>query len=430
MRYILRHAIYMVMLLSAALCARGEITLEYCLDRADHNYPLIRQYGIVEKTTDLQLSDINKSWLPQASIYVQGTVQNVVPSFPDKLVGMMEQLGEKMQGLGKLQYKVGVDLNQTIWDGGKSAARRESARASLAADRASLDVGMYALRDRVQSLFFGILLIQEQIAQTEATLRLLESNLEHMRSLQRNGVAMPSDVDIVEAQKLTVERQLTSARGNATQYRRMLGVFIGEDINDQQLARPDGAMPQDLTSDRPELHLFDARKALNNSRLSAVKASVMPAIGLFAQAYYGYPGMDYFASMRNRDLSFNVLAGVKVSWNISSLYTRRNDIRRITLANEAVDADRDKFLFDSGIASTGQLSEIETMRKVMADDERIAGLRANVRRAAESQLRNGVIDANDLLAKITDENQANLTAAYHDIELLRLIYQLKNTLNR
>ena len=66
----------------------------------------------------------------------------------------------------------------------------------------------------------------------------------------------------------------------------------------------------------------------------------------------------------------------------------------------------------------------------MADDERIVTLRASVRQAAESQLKNGVIDATALLSKITDENLALLTARYHEIQLLQNIYKLKNTLNR
>ena len=66
----------------------------------------------------------------------------------------------------------------------------------------------------------------------------------------------------------------------------------------------------------------------------------------------------------------------------------------------------------------------------MKEDSRIVELRANVRRAAEAQLENGVIDATALLSKITDENQARLASAYHEIQFIQSIYQLKYTLNR
>ena len=282
----------------------------------------------------------------------------------------------------------------------------------------------------MESIYFGILLIDKQMEQTETTLALLGSNLEQLRAMRRNGTAMQCDVDMLEAQKLNINQQLASARGNRKAYCRMLEVLTGEAADSKTLAVPEASIPADMTSNRPELRLFDARMNSNNTQLQAIKASVMPRVGLFAQAYYGYPGFNYFESMRNRRLSVNIMAGVKVSWNLGTLYTRRNDTNRISLSNRSIEADRDRFIFDTRLTIARQKTDIETMREVMADDSRIVALRANVRKAAESQLRNGVIDATGLLTKITDENQAKLTASYHEIKLLHLIYQLKNSLNR
>ena len=156
----------------------------------------------------------------------------------------------------------------------------------------------------------------------------------------------------------------------------------------------------------------------------------MPKIGLFAQAYYGYPGFDYFKSMMSRDLSFNVLAGVKVSWNIGSFYTKSNREQKLKLSGEGIVNDRDVFLFNTGLETQAQADAIEEYKALMAEDSRIVDLRANVRRAAESQLENGVIDATALLTKITDENQARLNAAYHEIQMIQSIYKLKYVLNR
>lgn len=156
----------------------------------------------------------------------------------------------------------------------------------------------------------------------------------------------------------------------------------------------------------------------------------MPRIGLFGQAYYGYPGFNYFESMVNRKLSFNVLAGVKVSWNIDSFYTKKNSRRKLAVENEDIQTDRDVFLFNNRLQAESQTEAISGLRAVMAEDERLVKLRSNVRQAAESQLKNGVIDAVTLLSKITDENQARIMAGYHEIQLIQGIYKLKNTLNR
>ena len=168
----------------------------------------------------------------------------------------------------------------------------------------------------------------------------------------------------------------------------------------------------------------------NEARQADVTAGVMPRVGLFAQAYYGYPGFNYFESMMQHDLSLNLLAGVRVSWNIGALYTKRNARQRLRLSSADIAAERDAFLFNNRLEVREQLDRIDELKKVMEDDSRIVELRTNVRRAAESQLTNGVIDTTDLLGKLTDENRARLDASYHRIQLLQHIYQLKHTVNQ
>lgn len=416
--------------LQPAMSCAAQLTLDYCQEKARENYPMLKKYGIVEQMEALDLSDVNKGWLPQATLYGQGTIQNAVPAFPEALRGVLAQMGQEFKGLGKFQYKIGLDVNQTIWDGGVSKSRRASARAEALEQSAALDVQLYGLNEKVQGLFFGILLIEEQIKQTEETLGVIDANLGRLRAMLQNGTAMQSDVDMLEAQGLTIGQQLTAARGSALQYREALGILMGEDVTADTFDCPGAELPADMTSARPELKLFEARSGANDVRKAAVKASLMPRIGLFASIYEGYPGFDYFASMRDRSLSFNAMAGVKVSWNISSLYDRKNSLNRIRLAEESVEVDRQMFMRDTELSVSKSRRDIETMRKTMADDSRIVALRANVRNAAESQLSNGVIDATDLLAKISDENQARLNSAYHQIRLTQMIYAFKNILNR
>uniref|UniRef100_UPI002574C2D2 TolC family protein n=1 Tax=Xylanibacter rodentium TaxID=2736289 RepID=UPI002574C2D2 len=213
-------------------------------------------------------------------------------------------------------------------------------------------------------------------------------------------------------------------------YRRVLGIFIGEDVISEVLIMPDSTMPLSDNSKRPELKLFDKQVAANNAADIMANVSLMPRIGLFAQAYYNYPGLDYFKSMMERNLSFNILAGVKVSWNIDSFYTRKNTRRRTSVNNAGIATDRDLFLFNNRLQAISQMVSINGMQSIIMDDARIVELRKNVRKAAESQLDNGVIDATALLTKITDENVARLTSRYHDIQLRQEIYKLKYILNQ
>ncbi len=422
--------IILILSILSPLLATAGLTIEQCVEKACDNYPMVKKYDLLASTLDIDLSDINKGWLPRIGAYGQVTAQNVVPSFPESLSGVLQQMGQPMKGLGKLQYKAGVDVSQTIWDGGVSHAQRELRRAGTAAEQSGLDVEMYAVRQRVENLYFAILLTEEQIAQNRNTMTLLDATLEKLKAMLRNGTAMQSDVDMIEAQKLTVMQGIAQAESASSGYRAVLGMFMGESLQVVELIRPDSVMPSELQSDRPEIKLFDARIAAADASRRLADTSLMPKVGLFAQAYYGYPGFDYFNSMINRDLSFNIMAGVKVSWNIDSFYTKRNVSRRNRLDIADIMAEKETFLFNSDMQVASQLEKIRGIRDVMKDDSRIMALRANVRKSAESQLENGIIDTTALLTKITDENQAALTARYHEIQLVQEIYNLKYILNR
>lgn len=416
--------------LLAGLAANAQVTLDECRRLAREHYPEIRQYDLVRQTEQYTLSNARRAWLPQLSLAAQATWQTNVPSFPNALAGMLTQQGIDMPGMNKDQYKVALELNQTLWDGGKSGADKRIAQAEAAEQARSADVDLYALQGRVDNLFFGILLLDERIAQTRLTIDLLRSNLDKVRALQRNGVAMQTDADAVEAELLTVNQQLTQITASRESYRRMLEVFIGRSLGGEPLARPNVTEPRTFEPARPELALFDATADKLTAQERLVKSATRPHFGLFAQGYYGYPGMDYFQSMMSSDWSWNALVGVKMSWNFGAYYTKKNSLNKLRTAKALVEVQRDIFLFNTRLQTTEENGDIARLRKALADDDRIVALRRSVREAAESKLRNGVIDTNDLLQKITDEAAAATARSAREIELLKSIYELKHTLNR
>ena len=376
------------------------------------------------------MSNARRTWLPQLGLSAQATWQTGVPNFPDALTGMLAQQGISIPGLDKDQYKVQLELNQTIWDGGKAGGDKRIAEAEAAEQQRSADVDFYALQGRVDNLYFGILLLEEQIVQTNLTLELLRSNLDKVRALRRNGVATQADADAVEAELLSVGQQLTQVEASRDSYRRMLEVFIGRPVGEAALVRPDVAEPHSFEPERPELALFDARIDKLAAQESLVKSSSRPRFGLFAQGYYGYPGLDYMQSMMNGDWSWNALVGVRMSWNFGAYYTRGNSLKKLRSAQQQVEVQRDIFLFNTKLQTTEESGDIARLRKALADDDRIVALRRSVREAAESKLRNGVIDTNDLLRKITEEAAAATARSAREIELVKTIYELKHTVNR
>ena len=407
----------------------AQMTLETCQELAREHYPEVKQYDLIRLTEQYDLSNAARAWLPQLSLSAQATWQNEVPEFPEALSGMLSQAGVTIPGLKKDQYKVGLELNQTIWDGGKSNADKRLARTEAAEQRAMTDVDLYTLKKRVNELYFGILLLEEKLSQTYRTIALLESNLDKMRSLVTNGTALASDADAVEAELLTARQQATQIEASRTSYRKMLELFIGEPLQ-ENLLRPEFEEMATTELTRPELVLFDAKKNRLAAQEALIKSSTRPKFGFFAQGYYGYPSMDYFASMMSNEWRWNLLTGIRMSWNFGAYYTKKKSLNKLRTAQQSIDLQRDVFRFETDLQISQETGDIARLRKTIADDARIVSLRQSVREAAESKLRNGIIDTNDLLQKITDEAAARSAQSVHEIELLKALYELKHTTNQ
>ena len=137
-----------------------------------------------------------------------------------------------------------------------------------------------------------------------------------------------------------------------------------------------------------------------------------------------------FENMMSSKWSLNGIVGVKMSWNISSFYTLKNQRREIDNAISGINLKRDVFTFNNTLQAEQENAEITRIRTALKDDDRIVELRGRVREAAEARLEEGVIDMNTLLTRISEESAAKIARSTHEIELMKAIYDLKHTLNR
>lgn len=419
-----------VLCLLAGITAFGQQSLDDCKEKARSHYPVIRQYDLIEKSREYTLANASRAWLPQVSLSAQASLQSDVAKWPEQFESMLAAQGLDMPGLRKDQYKVQIDIRQNIWDGGKSKAEKEVAEMEAEQSRYNADVEMYSLESRIEDLYFGILLMQEQQRQIGDMMQRLRNNLSHVEALVENGVAMQADADAVEVQLLSANQSMSQVRAQEKSFRKMLGLFIGEPVGDGDLEMPEAAEPMGFTPERPELKLFDARIGLLEAKSRMSDVSVTPKFDLFAQGWYGYPGLNMFENMMSSKWSLNGIIGIRMSWNISGFYTLRNSRRQIRNSMEDTMLQRDIFLFNNRLQAESGNAEIARLREALKDDDRIVMLRGNVRKAAEAKLAEGTIDTNGLLDKISEESAAIITRSTHEIELMKAIYELKHTLNR
>ena len=401
-------------------------TLEECQRAAEQNYPLIRQYGLIEKTTDLNVANIQKGWLPQVSASAQATLQSDVPAFPDEFQKLYQQMGITMEGLERDQYRVGIDVQQTVYDGGNIKSRKEIARRQGELQSRQNEVTMYNVRRRVNEMYFSLLLIDEQIQLNADLQTVLEGNEKKLAAMLKGGTASESDWQNVRAERLNVVQQMTGLKSQRTALVRMFSTFCAMEVN--RLVKPE--IPENTGSTinlRPELKTIDAQLRLADAKEKALNATLMPRLGVFAQGYYGYPGYNMFEDMTGRKLSWNGIIGARLTWNIGALYSRKNDKAKLQAERETAEANRERFLLDNKMEQIQQNENISRYRQLMIDDEEIISLRSSIRKAAESKLAHGIIDVNDLVREINSENKARVEQCIHEIEMLKEIYNLKIT---
>lgn len=402
-------------------------TLEECQRAAEQNYPLIRQYGLIEKTTDLNVANIQKGWLPQVSASAQATLQSDVPAFPDEFQKLYQQMGITMEGLERDQYRVGIDVQQTVYDGGNIKSQKEIARRQGELHSRQNEVTMYNVRRRVNEMYFSLLLVDEQIRLNADLQTVLEGNEKKLAAMLKGGTASESDWQNVRAERLNVVQQMTGLKSQRTVLKRMLSTFCAMEVN--RLVKPE--IPENTGSTvnlRPELKTIDAQLRLADAKEKALDATLMPRLGVFAQGYYGYPGYNMFEDMTGRKLSWNGIIGARLTWNIGALYSRKNDKAKLQVQRETTEVNRERFLFDNKLEQIEQNENISRYRQMMTDDEEIISLRSSIRKAAESKLAHGIIDVNDLVREINSENKARVEQCIHEIEMLKEIYDLKITI--
>ena len=401
-------------------------TLEECQLAAEKNYPLIQQMDLIRQTTDLTVQNIQKGWLPQVSATAQATYQSAVTAFPDQMQSMYQQMGINMQGLKKDQYRVGIDVQQTVYDGGAIKNQKEVVRQQGNVEAAQNEVNLYNVRKRVNEMYFALLLLDDQIQLNRDLQELLNGNEKKLSSMFKNGTAAESDYQNIKAERLNVIQQLTNLQSQRQTMARMLSVFCGMEITNPVKPK---AVSLTQGNNRPELRLIDAQIRLVDAQEKALNSALMPRFGVFAQGFYGYPGYNVFEDMMHRQWSLNGMIGARLSWNIGALYTRKNDKAKLDVQRSMFNVQRDVFLFNNNLEKIQQSESIDRYRRLMADDEEIITLRSQVRKAAESKLRHGIIDVNDLLREINAENAARVQQSMHEIEMLKEMYELKYTVN-
>ncbi|NBA87452.1 TolC family protein [Emticicia sp. CRIBPO] len=419
-----KYATLCCLLLAGFMVRAQNLTLEACYELARQHYPMTKQRELISKSKEFSVLNASKGYLPQISINGQATYQSEVTRVPISVPGV------NIPTPGKDQYKIYGDINQTIFDGGIIKQQKEALNANAEIEEQKLETELYKLRERINQLYFGILMLDEQLVQVTLLKKDIDSGIKKTQAGIDNGVMLKSSLDNLKAELLRADQRTIELTATKNAYLDVLGLFINQTLGAGTMLSKPAAITNDFrnlsTINRPELLVYESQNKsldIQNKMLDARKA---PKVSLFLQTGFGRPALN----MLSNSFEPYYLGGIRLNWALSAFYTQKNDKELINLNRMGIALQKETFLFNNNFTARQQNSEVTKFRDLLTSDQEIVDLRNKIKNTSMAQLENGVINTTDYLREVNAEDQARQNKILHEIQLLMAQYNLKTTIGQ
>jgi outer membrane protein TolC len=374
-------------------------SLEQVLTSANSNYPLVKQRELVEKSKDFSLAALNRAFLPQLSINGQASYQSDVTELPIKI----NLPGFTIDPLDKDQYRATADV----------------ARVNSQVEQEKINVEMQKMREKVRQLYLGVLMMDEQIKQTEIVASDLSAGIKKMEAALKNGIAFRSQLAVLQAEEIRNRQRKTELKQTRLSLLNSLSLFSGiEYAESVQFQKPVSVatLPTEKpTIVRPELNLYKQQEELSLAQRKQLGVKSLPKLSLFAQGGYGRPGLN----MLDNDFAWFYIAGARLNWNLGALYSLRAERQVNSISRSSINVQRELYLLNANVTVGQYRNDITKYTTLLSDDRELVSLREEIKRSAKAQLDNGVITSSDYLREVNAADQARQQQLLHELQLLQ-----------
>ena len=401
-----RLLLLLFLIFTLPLAAQQTITLQECYDLVTVNFPLAKQSALLKQQHELDLEVISNGKLPQFDLSAQATYQSDVTSVPIPNAGI--------EPLNKDQYRATISVNQLIYNGGIINASAQAKSAQLKTQQKQVEVSLYQLKQKVNQLYFSIILFQKREALLTEKQNQLQTQLKEVRSGIANGVMLPSSDKVLEAELLKISQQFSEIKNNKIAFAENLSSLISKPLSIEtffEIPLTESVITTALN--RPELELFQLKKEEINRNETLISKQKLPKLMGFATGGYGNPGLNML------DNSFQTFytVGVKLNWTIFDWNSNKKQRESLVITKDLIETEAETFKLNTAIERNNQEKEILNISELIKIDSDIIALRKTVLDATKSQLRNGVITTSAYVIELTNLNEAEISLATHNIQL-------------
>ncbi len=403
-----RFIFIMSLLMSLQATAQSVLSLDDCYVLLNKNYPLAAQHDLLNQQKDLNVDAINKLRLPQLNLAVKTTYQSDVTFVDVPLPNVT------IPSPNKDQYRATLTANQLIYQGGLISTQAKVKNLETQVKQSALKVSLYKLKQRVNQVYFSILLQDEKRALILDKQKQLDARLSEVNSAIKNGAALSASGSLLEAESLNVKQQLFEIESTKTALLKVLAKLIGKPLpNTIKLKQAQVFINNSGSLNRPELHYFDLQKQEIKLKSDLLSKAVAPKITAFAQGGYGNPGLNLF----DTNFASYYLIGLQLNWHVFDWHKNKKERQSLVINRQIIDTQKDVFKLNANLEIINQLAEIKTLNRLLKTDKQIIPLRNKVLKTAESQLKNGVITPSNYITELTRLYEAKTNLKTHQIKL-------------
>lgn len=399
------------------LMAQEAVTLEQCRQWARENHPALKQLEIYQQILDLKNQNNATSYLPQVNLNGQATYQSDVTKIGLSLPNI------KIPSVDKDQYKVYLDLKQTIWDGGLSKAKELLNKAENEGNQQQTEVELYQVKERVNQFFFTSFLIQENLKIMEKKTETLSERRKIVESAVNNGMVLSSELDQLLAELIKTKQQMLELETNLETVGYALSILTGKTTEQfRNLTLNEEPLVTDKPLMRPELGLFSKQTELLEANSGLLKKQRNPKLFGFGQAGYGRPGLN----MLNTKFDTYYMVGVGFSWNVLDWKTTSRQQQVLKLQQDIIQTKQKSFEQGIDLATDQQQKQIKQITELLKTDQDLIEVRERITKTSASKLENGAITTADYIQDLNAETLARIVMETHKIQLNEARIKLEN----
>ena len=409
-----RLLIFSLLLLSIVGSVLAQITLDEAINLAIRNTPRHDMPDIIASRTELLNENLDAEKIPQISLSGQATYQSAVTELPIDLPNI------PIEPLSKDQYRLQLQADQLIWDGGVLKNRRELNYLQRDLALTQHEEMLEQVRQRSIDLFFRALEIRSQIEVMLLQIESLQTVKEQLDIGVENGTMLRMESQTVEASVIKIQQQIIGLENQMQVTLDQLSILTNFEIPHDSLLIDPGSIPSPsmLVNNLSKYQLIEKQKHLILRQSELEDAVARPKFSAFAQAGYGRPGLNFL------DNGFEpfLQVGVRGQWNLSAIYHRKNDRQLYVLDQQKLDVEWSSYLETLEIQMVQFQNQNQQFQKLLEEDAKLIDLRASISRTAKVQLNNGALPSAEYVRMVNEEYEARALEALHALQQKKNLY--------